>query len=174
MRRTKSRTAVRIASEPPRPAPPAQEGSQAPIQEVVLVPAQKTEPENAPNSFDFNNFLVIVPPKPIAISNLQKAWCRVADAVKLGIQHKKSGSKCRISPLVSIRCGQSGKPSGKPSDWNTTAIRRVPFRGVQPRSSGSPAGGCRPILERQPGLVRLPVRDKSLQTCKLPVPRRAA
>jgi hypothetical protein len=153
MRLKKSRNAVRIASEPLPSAPSTPEAFPDESQRLVLVPAQEMTPENAPKSCDFNNFLVIVPAKPSAISNLQKAWCRVADAAKRTTRRTKSKRLCRISPSVSIKYKQNGRPSGKPSDWNTSAIRRVPFRGVQPRSVGTPIGSTTAIPKRQLGLV---------------------
>ena len=174
MRLAKERNAVRIDTKAPSVSASIQEESPAAKEDVVLVPGQKRDPENDSKSFDFNNFLVIVPAKPIAISNLQKAWGRVSDAAKRTAQRRKSIQPPRISPLVSIKYKHDGKPSGKPSDWNTSAIRRVPFRGVQPRSSVIPAGMHRPILKRQQDLAQLLQGDKSFEACKLPVSRRAA
>lgn len=175
MRRAKERNAVRIETKAPLASASVQDESPTAKQDVVLVPAQKNTPENAPKSRDFNNFLVIVPDKPIVVSNLQKAWCRVSDAAKRMTRRGKSIRPPRISQLVSVTYKHNGKASGKPSDWNTSAIRRVPFKGVQPRAAAIPTGRQQPILKRKDGLLRQPlVGHKSLQISGMPVSKRAA
>lgn len=105
---------------------------------VNLVASQGELGDFAAKLPEISNLIVMTPDNACNKSTLQKVWGKVAERTLGKLLQFRPQRRSRISPSVSIYYKRSKKAAGQLSDWNTSAIRRVPYGGVQARGTPKP------------------------------------